>query len=656
EIYIGGASTPEQTYTAGAGSYTFTHTGLTPNTSYIYSILSRNAAGTAFDTASLTTGACSLATLTVNAVRGLTDIVVPITSDNGNAFGGTTNYTKTSASNISATLTAPATSGTATFLRFDGCASTSGTSCTVPVAVGSGKTVTAVYQTPSTPTLTLEISKDSSTWKTSELFSYTDLGYLRYSGSSIKNCTASASPAISSWSGAVTPGSAQTVKQVYPLPTGNPQTFSVSCLSTVDNSVVATSVTANVKPEAPNATGAATSCSTGTVTWTDSALATSYEIYIGGASTPEQTYTAGAGSYTFTHTGLTPNTSYIYSILSRNAAGTAFDTASLSTPLVCSLSNSATLNVTATRGTSSITVPVTSDSTNLFGGNTPYTQTQTGMINTVLTAPATSGSATFLRFDGCDTTNTSLRNCTISIPLGLESTVTAVYATPPPPPPDMVADCFVSPKRAYINDAILWQANVQGGVAPYTYVWKRDVTGTLSNTNQTTYQLFTSYSTVGDRYGTIEVTDSQTKKVTVDCQNNPLTIELPPDPDFALIPDPTVFVLKSQAGCADSTKVTISVLDVNFSDDVSLSAKPARVGTVDLTYSFTVPGSGTTDTTLSSSEYSRGSDLTVSACSAIPSGTMVTVTGESGSGVSKKTRTVTIPIRTSDINPEFEEF
>ena len=70
-----------------------------------------------------------------------------ITSASG-SNSGVTNYTKTSSSTISDTLTAPASSGSYTFSFWSGCTSWSGTSCNVSVSGGGSQTVTANYSAP----------------------------------------------------------------------------------------------------------------------------------------------------------------------------------------------------------------------------------------------------------------------------------------------------------------------------------------------------------------------------------------------------------------------------------------------------------------------------------------------------------------------------
>jgi hypothetical protein len=68
---------------------------------------------------------------------------------NPSQFGGTTNYSTSSTSTISASLTAPTTSNSYTFDRWEGCGLSSNNSCNVSVNPGQTKTVIAVYTTTS---------------------------------------------------------------------------------------------------------------------------------------------------------------------------------------------------------------------------------------------------------------------------------------------------------------------------------------------------------------------------------------------------------------------------------------------------------------------------------------------------------------------------
>jgi len=85
-------------------------------------------------------------TLNVNS-SGATSVVMDSTTT---GFNGTTNYTRTSASTITTTLTAPAFSGSAVFSSWSGCdlASLSDRTCDVSVTGGATKTVSVSYITP----------------------------------------------------------------------------------------------------------------------------------------------------------------------------------------------------------------------------------------------------------------------------------------------------------------------------------------------------------------------------------------------------------------------------------------------------------------------------------------------------------------------------
>ena len=157
---------------------------------------------TASKTVTAAYAAPSTYTLSVNS-SGVSGVA--ITSSTGH--GGTTNYTKTGlAPNTSVTLTAPATSGGASFGGWSGCNSTSGTSgVTCTVSMTANKPVTAAYAAPSY-TLTVNSSGVSGVAITSSTghggtTNYTKTGLAPNTSVTLTAPTTSGGASFSSWTG-----------------------------------------------------------------------------------------------------------------------------------------------------------------------------------------------------------------------------------------------------------------------------------------------------------------------------------------------------------------------------------------------------------------------------------------------------------------------
>jgi hypothetical protein len=85
--------------------------------------------------------------LTVDSTSPAAGVAITVTpADNNNSANGTSPFTRTYNSGVTITLTAPATSGSNTFLSWSGCTSASTITCTVTLAANT--TVTANYATP----------------------------------------------------------------------------------------------------------------------------------------------------------------------------------------------------------------------------------------------------------------------------------------------------------------------------------------------------------------------------------------------------------------------------------------------------------------------------------------------------------------------------
>ncbi len=96
-------------------------------------------------------------TLTVNSANPSSGVAIGVSpADNSGASSGGTSFTRAYNGGTSVTLTAPATSGANTFSSWTGCASTTGTTCTI--VMGANTTVTANYTTPPPVTYTLTVN------------------------------------------------------------------------------------------------------------------------------------------------------------------------------------------------------------------------------------------------------------------------------------------------------------------------------------------------------------------------------------------------------------------------------------------------------------------------------------------------------------------
>lgn len=69
---------------------------------------------------------------------------------------------------------------------------------------------------------------------------------------------------------------------------------------------------------------------------------------------------------------------------------------------------------------------------------------------------------------------------------------------------DTTLSCSASPTSVSLDDLVTWVANVTGGVPPYSYLWAGDE----DLAEATTQDVEVSYSTSGEKSGTVTVTDS----------------------------------------------------------------------------------------------------------------------------------------------------
>ncbi|MGA3136468.1 MAG: glycoside hydrolase family 44 protein [Terracidiphilus sp.] len=99
--------------------------------------------------------------LTVNSTNPASGVAITVSpADNNGAANGTTSFTRTYNAGTSVTLTAPATSGSDTFVSWSGCASASTVTCTV--AMSANTTVTANYAVAAKITLTVTVTPSAS--------------------------------------------------------------------------------------------------------------------------------------------------------------------------------------------------------------------------------------------------------------------------------------------------------------------------------------------------------------------------------------------------------------------------------------------------------------------------------------------------------------
>lgn len=128
--------------------------------------------------------------------------------------------------------------------------------------------------------------------------------------------------------------------------------------------------------------------------------------------------------------------------------------------------------------------------------------------------------------------------------------------------------------------------------------------------------------------------------------NDSVTVNiLPPDFFITKTSDLAISFLGDSQATSDSTTIAV-VPQYGFSDAVALSATPATINGEPVTYIFS-------DASLSSSEYSGGSALSVTLAHPVAEGVYaITVQGVDGGYV----RTVTVNLTVNTFEPGFEEF
>ena len=387
-------------------------------------------------------------TLTVNSTNPATAVAIAVSPADANGSGnGSTGFTRTYASGVSVTLTAPATSGGNTFASWTGCATASTVTCTVSITANT--TVTANYSTSAPATYVLTVTASNPASGVAIAVSPTDANgsgagstsFTRtYASGASVTLTAPASSGanvFSSWTGCtsasalvcmVSVNANTTVTANYTTPA--PTTY----VLTIKSSNPASGVAIGVSPVDVNSSGS------GTTTFT--------RTYAAGASVM-LTAPATSGANTFSSwTGCTSATALVC-MIAVNANATV--TANYATPPPPAY----TLTVNSTNPASGIAIVVTPVDINSSGnGVTTFTRTYNAAANVTLTAPTTSSTGTFSSWTGC----TSATNVTCAVILNANTTVTANYVA------NGVTALTITPNpgSAAIGTTVQFTASVQG--------------------------------------------------------------------------------------------------------------------------------------------------------------------------------------------------
>jgi hypothetical protein len=347
-------------------------------------------------------------TLTVNSATPSSGVVIGVSpADNNNAAGGTTAFTRIYNAGSQVTLTAPATSGSSSFVSWSGCASASTVSCTV--AMNANSAVTANY---ALIAYTLTVNSTDPASGVSIAATPADRNgssagttpFLRsYNAGTAVTLTApstSGSYSFVSWSGCA---SASTVTCTVAMNTNITITATYAPITytlTVNSAEPASGVAIGVSPaDNSNATGGTTSFTRTYDTGTSVTL----------------TAPAASGNYTFVSWSGCASASTVTCTVAMNA-NTAVTATYAPIPYK--------LTVNSTDPASGVAIGVSpADNNSAAGGTTSFSRTYNAGSSVTLTAPATSGAVPFLSWTGCTAATTV--TCTVTI--GGNATVTANY-------------------------------------------------------------------------------------------------------------------------------------------------------------------------------------------------------------------------------------
>jgi hypothetical protein len=322
---------------------------------------------------------------------------VSISSTTGH--GGTTNYTKTVNEGTSVILTAPATSGGATFTGWTG--STTSTNQTITLSMTSNKTVTANYETP-TPTYTLSVNSlgasgvaISSSTGHGGTTNYTKT--VNEGTSVILTAPATSGGAtFTGWTGSTTSAS-QTI--TLSMTANKTVTANYETAPTGPTLSVSSSGASNV--EITSLTGFE-----GTTNYTKTVNEGALVVLTAPSSWAGATFTGWTGAVTSSNTTVSL-------IMDSNKSLTA----TYQTP-----SSAYTLSVTSS-GESNVFI----SSTTGFGGTTNYSRPVNNGSLVILTAPATVAGKAFTGWTGSVTSSSQ----TIWFTMNADKSVTANYDTLP---------------------------------------------------------------------------------------------------------------------------------------------------------------------------------------------------------------------------------
>ncbi|MGD9418724.1 MAG: Ig-like domain-containing protein [Verrucomicrobiota bacterium JB025] len=387
-------------FTADSPTTTLTLTDTSPAT---------NALDMLLDNIRLSTGSGSPVehTLTIASTAAASVPISVSPADLDGSSAGTTPFNRRYNDGASVTLTAPATSGSATFVKWQQDGSDIGTTTAITVTVDSGTTVTAVYENSATGTLIANGSFEN------EFDSWTESGS---SPDAVKVDSQLNAPdgdyLVAFNSGDSTPDGS--IAQTFATTTGSTYQldFDIATFSYTTNLMrLAVKVTAN--STVLDTTASLTGVGGGTIDWQ-------------------------SRSYTFVADG--PNSTLSFTDTSTATTGIDILLDNVRVTLVPDAPVLRNLSV-ASSGISGVDVTVTpADENGNSNGPTPWTRIYQDNTAVTITAPAASGSATFVKWqqNGADLDTAA----TVTITMDDNHSLLAVYDVPAPTPVEFVNGSF----------------------------------------------------------------------------------------------------------------------------------------------------------------------------------------------------------------------
>lgn len=141
---------------------------------------------------------------------------------------------------------------------------------------------------------------------------------------------------------------------------------------------------------------------------------------------------------------------------------------------------------------------ITAGSSSLISWNSARTTSCTVTVGGTTIGNGTSGSVSV----SPNTTSYYQLNCVAS-PDAASGGTTSGTAAIIVNPPEFNVMCSVNPQTANINQSVNWFATPQGGTAPFSYLWTGVGIGGMTGSS-----VSTSYTTSGEKYGAVKITDS----------------------------------------------------------------------------------------------------------------------------------------------------